>query len=203
MKIIRSLAALALFVSFNVHAIPPPPPLPKPIGYLSAKLKVNVSATQACNDMICPHDSEFCDFTVKVPVVAASTYDEGYNSPTLLDLTTKKPVSCNKVFEGLNHQMGLSAYATLDSKGLVKVISRTYFGKAPYPSTGRELSLSGGNYNVTILSQASPVLTVRSSTNESINFHQLGGQPPAVANTRSSVTTALEFSSLQLEGPTP
>ena len=197
MKVIYSLAALALFVSFNVHAIPPPPSLPKAIGVFNAKLRVHVSMSKVCNDMICTGDVAVCEFDVKIPVVPGSLHDEAYNSSALLDAATGKPVTCGKVFEGINHYMRISAYATLNNQGLVKVISRTSSGKQVEPTTGRELSLFGGNTNITWLSQQSPVLMVKNFTNESLQQHTLAGVRPLIANTQSSVTTTLEFASLQ------
>jgi hypothetical protein len=198
------LTASLLLTSLSVQAIPPPPPLPPAIGYISAHLKIQLSITDVtkCDGYFCEQKNKECELTVRVPVVKASQYDEGFASNVIASVDGKSYASCMEEVQGYKHMASLEIYASLDenSKAL-KIVTNTRSNKYTQNS---DLSTDNSNSSVNVISSTLPSYKARNSllsqVNKPYDFIAAQGQlKTAVANTTFSISTVLEMPSLQIE----
>lgn len=200
MKKIGLLAAGLMLISYNVQAIPPPPPLPPAIGSLSAKLKVllRVSDLTKCEGFFCDQSTATCELDVKIPVVPASSYDEGSYGPQVQSAEGQY-LDCKKTVGGYEHSVGLQIYATLNAEtGTLKIVNDMRSGKR---TDRNDLDAGNAGRNVTVVSASLPSLKVKNSLMAQIYKSSPGKSKSAVSNTSMDVSADLDFASLTVGAP--
>lgn len=199
MKKLSLMTAALVLVSFNVHAIPPPPPLPPAIGSLNAKLKVQlrISDLTKCDGYLCEQTVESCEMDVKIPVVPGSQYDEGSYGP-YAQSADGDVFNCSKIVGSYEHLIGVQIYATKNAEtGELKIITDLRSGKY---TTRDDLKTDNSERNVTVVAASSPSLKIKS--NLLAQIHNDGKKvKTAVTDTGLDVSAELNFGSLAIGAP--